>query len=92
MEVNQFGGVVGGPVRKDKDFMLLELSKAGRKRFRSPAPGHHRFPSICATGSNFGNYGITVYRSADDALLAAERRRNLQRIAGLHILAQSFPG
>lgn len=56
---HQFGGVVGGPIRKDKDFVFFSL-----EMFREIVP----FPVVTDTvpldlrdGKNFTKYGIKVY-------------------------------
>jgi hypothetical protein len=56
---NQFGGVIGGPIRKDKDFVFFS-----DESFRERVP----FPSQTTTvpmdmrdGSGFSNWGVTIY-------------------------------
>jgi hypothetical protein len=56
---HQFGGVVGGPLRKDKDFVFFSL-----EMFREIVP----FPVVTSTppldlrdGKNFTKYGIKIY-------------------------------
>jgi len=60
MEVNQFGGTIGGPVRKDKDFMFLSY-EGYQEAIPFPGAGTTTIPSNLRSGQNFSNYGITVY-------------------------------
>ncbi len=57
--VNQFGGVVGGPIRKDKDFIFFSF-----EGWREVVP----FPVVSSTppldfrdGQNFAKYGLKIY-------------------------------
>ena len=60
MEVNQFGGTLGGPVRKDKDFMFLSY-EGYQEAIPFPGAGTTTIPLDLRAGQNFSNYGITVY-------------------------------
>jgi len=60
MEVNQFGGTLGGPVRKDKDFMFLSY-EGYQEAIPFPGAGTTTIPLNLRDGTNFSNYGITVY-------------------------------
>lgn len=56
---HQFGGTVGGPIRKDKDFILFSF-----EGFREivPFPVVSNTPPLdLRTGQNFTKYGIKVY-------------------------------
>jgi hypothetical protein len=59
-EVNQFGGTVGGPVRKDKDFMFLSY-EGYQEAIPFPGAGTTTIPNDLRGGANWANYGITVY-------------------------------
>jgi hypothetical protein len=59
MEVNQFGGTVGGPVRKDKDFMFLSY-EGYQEAIPFPGAGTTTIPDNLRSGNNFSNYGIMV--------------------------------
>ena len=56
---NQFGGVVGGPIRKDKDFIFGSY-EGWQEVVPFPAQGT-TVPMDLRNGQNFANYGITVY-------------------------------
>ncbi len=60
MEVNQFGGTMGGPVRKDKDFMFLSY-EGYQEAIPFPGAGTTTIPLDLRSGQNFSNYGLTVY-------------------------------
>jgi Carboxypeptidase regulatory-like domain len=60
LEVNQFGGTMGGPVRKDKDFMFLSY-EGYQEAIPFPGAGTTTIPNDLRSGQNFSNYGITVY-------------------------------
>ncbi len=60
LEVNQFGGTVGGPVRKDKDFMFLSF-EGYQEAIPFPGAGTTTIPLDLRDGTNFAKYGITVY-------------------------------
>jgi len=56
---NQFGGVVGGPIRKDKDF-LFGSYEGWQEVVPFPAQGT-TVPTDLRDGQNFSKYGITVF-------------------------------
>jgi len=60
MEVNQFGGTFGGPVRKDKDFMFLSY-EGYQEAIPFPGAGTTTIPLNLRSGQNWSQYGITVY-------------------------------
>ena len=60
LEVNQFGGTIGGPIRKDKDFMFLSY-EGYQEAIPFPGAGTTTIPNDLRCGQNFANYGITVY-------------------------------
>ncbi len=59
-EVSQFGGVFGGPIRKDKDFLFLSF-EGWQEAIPFPGAGTTTIPLDLRNGQNFGKYGITVY-------------------------------
>jgi hypothetical protein len=56
---NQFGGIVGGPVRKDKDFIFASY-EGWQEVVPFPASGT-TVPSDLRNGAGFSNHGMTVY-------------------------------
>jgi hypothetical protein len=56
---NQFGGVVGGPIRKDKDFIFGSY-EGWQEVVPFPAQGT-TVPMDLRNGQNFANYGITIF-------------------------------
>jgi hypothetical protein len=56
---NQFGGVFGGPIRKDKDFIFGSY-EGWQEVVPFPAQGT-TVPSDLRDGNNFAKYGITVF-------------------------------
>lgn len=56
---NQFGGVIGGPIRKDKDFIFGSY-EGWQEVVPFPAQGT-TVPLDLRNGQNFANYGITVF-------------------------------
>ena len=59
-EVNQFGGVLGGPIRKDKDFLLVSF-EGWQEAIPFPGAGTTTIPFDLRDGQHFSNYNITVY-------------------------------
>ncbi len=59
-EVNQFGGVFGGPIRKNKDFLFLSF-EGWQEAIPFPGAGTTDVPLDLRNGQNFANYGMTVY-------------------------------
>jgi hypothetical protein len=59
-EVNQFGGTIGGPVRKNKDFMFLSY-EGYQEAIPFPGAGTTTIPENLREGQNWAQYGITVY-------------------------------
>jgi hypothetical protein len=59
LELNQFGGTMGGPIRKDKDFMFLSY-EGYQEAIPFPGAGTTTIPNDLRAGQNWGNYGITV--------------------------------
>ena len=51
---------MGGPVRKDKDFMFLSY-EGYQEAIPFPGAGTTTIPNDLRSGQNFSNYGITVY-------------------------------
>ncbi len=60
MEVNQFGGTMGGPIRKNKDFIFLSY-EGYQEAIPFPGAGTTTIPENLRDGQNFSQYGITVY-------------------------------
>jgi hypothetical protein len=56
---NQFGGVLGGPIRKDKDFIFGSY-EGWQEVVPFPAQGT-TVPMDLRNGQNFANYGITIF-------------------------------
>ena len=56
---HQFGGVAGGPIRKDKDFIFASY-EGWQEVIPFPAQGT-TVPMDLRNGQNFANYGITIY-------------------------------
>ncbi|MEO7142019.1 MAG: carboxypeptidase-like regulatory domain-containing protein, partial [Bryobacteraceae bacterium] len=56
---NQFGGVIGGPIRKDKDFIFASY-EGWQEVVPFPASGT-TVPADLRNGAGFSNHGITVY-------------------------------
>lgn len=56
---NQFGGVIGGPIRKDKDFIFFS-DESFRERVPFPAQTT-TVPMDMRDGTGFSNWGVTVY-------------------------------
>jgi hypothetical protein len=56
---NQFGAVVGGPIRRDKDFIFLSY-EGWQEVVPFPASGT-TVPLDLRSGAGFTNHGITVY-------------------------------
>ena len=59
-EVNQFGGVLGGPIRKDKDFLFLSF-EGWQEAIPFPGAGTTTIPMDMRDGQHFAKYGMTVY-------------------------------
>src|SRR5579884_1965709 len=55
---HQFGGVVGGPIRKDKDFIFFSFEGW---REVIPAPATDTVPTADMKNGNFGSAGIVIY-------------------------------
>ena len=91
-EVSQFGGILGGPIRKDKDFLFLSF-EGWQEAIPFPGAGTTTIPNDLRTGQNFSKYGIAVYDPLTTHALAAPiASRAMQRIEGIHLLARSVPG
>ena len=71
---HQYGGVFGGPIRKDKDFRLHELRRLDRED-RIPNLCRASRRSCCGTGSTSPTFGIQDLRSSDDACVGTSRVR-----------------
>jgi hypothetical protein len=56
---NQFGGVIGGPIRKNKDFLFAGY-EGWQEVVPFPAQGT-TVPMDLRNGQNFSNYGISVF-------------------------------
>jgi hypothetical protein len=56
---NQFGGVIGGPIRKNKDFLFAGY-EGWQEVVPFPAQGT-TVPVDLRNGQNFSNYQITIY-------------------------------
>ncbi|MGI8741990.1 MAG: carboxypeptidase regulatory-like domain-containing protein [Bryobacteraceae bacterium] len=56
---NQFGGVVGGPLRKDKDFVFVSY-EGWQEVVPFPASGT-TVPADLRNGTGFSNHGMVVY-------------------------------
>jgi hypothetical protein len=56
---NQFGGVFGGPIRKDKDFVFLSY-EGWQEVIPFPGAGVTAVPLDLRNGQNFTNYGMTI--------------------------------
>ena len=59
-EVSQFGGVLGGPIRKDKDFLLISF-EGWQEAIPFPGAGTTTIPYDLRDGQHFANYGMTVF-------------------------------
>jgi hypothetical protein len=59
-EVSQFGGILGGPIRKDKDFLFLSF-EGWQEAIPFPGAGTTTIPLDMRDGQHFGKYGMTVY-------------------------------
>jgi hypothetical protein len=57
---HQFGGVFGGPIRKDKDFIFASY-EGWQEVIPFPGSGQTVIPMDLRNGKNFGNYGMTVF-------------------------------
>lgn len=56
---NQFGGVLGGPIRKDKDFVFFS-DESFRERVPFPAQTT-TVPMDMRDGTGFSNWGVTIF-------------------------------
>ena len=56
---NQFGGVIGGPIRKNKDFLFAGY-EGWQEVVPFPAQGT-TVPMDLRNGQNFSNYGISIF-------------------------------
>ena len=61
---NQFGGVFGGPIRKDKDFLFMSF-EGWQEVVPFPGSGVTAVPLDMRDGQHFAQYGMTDIRSAD---------------------------
>ncbi len=59
-EVSQFGGILGGPIRKDKDFLFLSF-EGWQEAIPFPGAGTTTFRCDLRNGQNFSKYGIAIY-------------------------------
>lgn len=57
---NQFGGVFGGPIRKDKDFLFVSY-EGWQEVVPFPGSGTTDVPLAMRDGQHFSQYGMTVY-------------------------------
>ena len=57
---NQFGGVVGGPIRKDKDFMFMSF-EGWQEVVPFPGSGVTAVPLDIRDGQHFAQYGMVEY-------------------------------
>jgi hypothetical protein len=57
---NQFGGVLGGPIRKDKDFLFTSY-EGWQETIPFPGSGVQAVPLDLRNGQNFSNYNMLVY-------------------------------
>ena len=89
-EVSQFGGILGGPIRKDKDFLFLSF-EGWQEAIPFPGAGTTTIPTDLRNGQNFGKYGITVYDPLTTRAMRQRRVRTMQRIERIHLLARSVP-
>jgi hypothetical protein len=60
MAVNQFGGTMGGPIRKNKDFLFLSY-EGYQEAIPFPGAGTTTIPENLRNGQNFSQYGMTIY-------------------------------
>ena len=57
---NQFGGVIGGPIRKDKDFIFLSF-EGWQETVPFPGSGVTAVPVDIRDGQHFAEYGMVEY-------------------------------
>jgi hypothetical protein len=57
---NQFGGVIGGPIRKDKDFLFLSF-EGWQEVVPFPGSGVTAVPLDIRDGQHFAEYGMVEY-------------------------------
>ncbi len=57
---NQFGGVMGGPIRKDKDFIFLSY-EGWQEVVPFPGSGTTDVPLDMRDGQHFANHNMTIY-------------------------------
>jgi hypothetical protein len=57
---NQFGGVFGGPIRKDKDFLFASY-EGWQEVVPFPGSGTTDVPLAMRDGQHFSQYGMTIY-------------------------------
>ena len=57
---NQFGGVFGGPIRKDKDFVFVSY-EGWQEVIPFPGAGQQAVPLDLRNGQNFSKYNMLVY-------------------------------
>jgi hypothetical protein len=91
MEVNQFGGTLGGPVRKNKDFMFLSY-EGYQEAIPFPGAGTTTIPLDLRSGNNFGNYGITVFDPLTTHLCGSIAAEPCSGSNGSQYWRNPFPG
>jgi hypothetical protein len=82
---HQYGGIIGGPIRKNRDFIFLSFE--GWQE-RTPFPVVSTVPpSAMRSGQNFSQFGVRVYDPLTSRFCTAE----LNCITGGVIQRQPFP-
>jgi hypothetical protein len=57
---NQFGGVFGGPIRKDKDFVFVSY-EGWQEVIPFPGAGQNAIPLDMRDGQHFTKYGMSIF-------------------------------
>jgi hypothetical protein len=90
-EVNQFGGVVGGPIRKNKDFLFLSF-EGWQEAIPFPGAGTTTIPLDLRNGQNFSKYGISVYDPLTTRLCGSVATEPCSGSNGSTYWRDPFPG
>ncbi|MBM3727450.1 MAG: hypothetical protein FJW40_18760 [Acidobacteria bacterium] len=86
---HQYGGIIGGPIRKNRDFVFFSFE--GWQE-RTPFPVVSTVPpAAMRDGQRFTDFGVRVFDPLTSRLCTAERPCPIQGVNGV-IERQPFPG
>jgi hypothetical protein len=89
-EVSQFGGVFGGPIRKDKDFVFVSF-EGWQEAIPFPGTGTTTIPNDLRDGTGFAKYNIKVYDPLSTRLCGSVASEPCGGSSGSNYWRDAFP-